>query len=149
MTVGSLFIDMRFGNAVRTDETRMARSYIHASIKEEMRFMANPISIAVPHKMTRDAVRARMKDKVGSLASYIPGNAAVNSSWPGEDRMVLDIAAMGQTVQAILDIEDDAVRVTAQLPGMLGMFAGVIEGVIRDKGEKLLLSDDSKENPKA
>ena len=112
--------------------------------------MANPISVAVPHSLTRDEVRARMKAKVGRLADYIPGgNAAVSASWPSEDRMVLDIAAMGQNLQALLDIEDKAVRVTAQLPGMLGMFAGAIEGAIKDKGEKLFLPDANTGKDKA
>ncbi len=104
------------------------------------------ISVPVSHNLPKEEVRRRMRERVGSLDSYIPGNTAIKSGWPSEDRMTLDITAMGQTIPATLDIEERAVIVTVALPGMLGMVAGAIESTIREKGPKLLLGDQSKDN---
>ena len=95
--------------------------------------MTRSITVPVAHNLSKDEVRARMRERVGKLGSFIPGgNAAVQSSWPSEDQMRLDISTMGQNVEALLDLQDKAVIVTVQLPGMLGMMAGMIEGAIKD-----------------
>lgn len=112
--------------------------------------MARSITVPVAHNLSKDEVRTRMRERVGKLGNFIPGgNAAVQSSWPSEDQMRLDISTMGQNVEALLDLQDKAVIVTVQLPGMLGMMAGMIEGAIKDKGSTLLLGDSSKDKDKA
>lgn len=111
--------------------------------------MSRSITVPVSHNLPKDEVRRRMRERVGGLGKYIPGgNSAVQSSWPSEDRMRLDITAMGQNVEALLDVQDTAVMVTVQLPGMLGMMAGMIEGSIKDKGSTLLLGDERKDKDK-
>lgn len=83
-----------------------------------------------------------MSSRVGDLAKRIPGGMAeVNSSWASEDRMLLDIVAMGQKVRATVDIEDRLVRVSLVLPLMLSFMAGPITAIVRKSGEDLLLED--------
>ncbi len=106
------------------------------------------ISVPVAHNLPKEEVRRRMRERIGSLDKFLPGNATVQSRWPSEDRMSLSVNAMGQAVEANLDIEDKAIIVTVQLPGMLGMIAGTIEGAIKDKGSQLLLGDESKDRDK-
>ena len=103
------------------------------------------ISVPVAHNLPKEEVRRRMRERLGSLDSFLPGNSTVQSHWPSEDRMTLQINAMGQNLEGVLDIQERAVLVTVQLPGMLGMMAGMIEGAIRDKGSKLLIGDESKD----
>lgn len=112
--------------------------------------MTRSITVPVAHNLPKEEVRRRMRERVGSLGKFIPGgNSSVQSNWPNEDQMRLDISAMGQNVEALLDVQDQAVIVTVQLPGMLGMMAGMIEGAIKDKGSTLLLGDNSKDKDKA
>lgn len=105
------------------------------------------ISVPVPHKLPKDEVRARMERRIGGLDKHLPAGATVQSSWPTQDRMALAINAMGQQVDATLDIQDNAVLVTAHLPGMLGMMGGMIESMIHTKGPALI-ADSRKDSDK-
>lgn len=101
--------------------------------------MADPIVIDVPHSMERERVRERLKGRIGDLPGHIPGGfAKVESDWAGEDQMILRVDAMGQRVNALLDIMDDAVRVTVDLPPGLGFMRGIIEGAVRKQAAGML-----------
>ena len=104
--------------------------------------MATPTVIDIPHKLGRTEVRRRMQARIGELPAHIPGGVAeVRSSWPSEDRMALEVTAMGQTLAATIDIQDSLVRVSMTLPPMLSFFSGAIAAAVRQKGGKLLLGD--------
>lgn len=95
--------------------------------------------VAIPHRLDRAEVRRRLTTRTGELAGFIPGGMAkVDHDWLGEDRMQLSIGAMGQSVTAVLDVEDNQVMVTIDLPPQLSFFESTIAGAIRDKGTKLL-----------
>ena len=96
--------------------------------------------IDIPHALGRDEAKRRMKARVGNLAAKLPGGAAtVTSSWLAEDRMRLDIVTMGQTIAAVLDVEDRLVRVSLDLPPMLAFMSGAIAAIVKRSGEELLL----------
>jgi hypothetical protein len=102
-----------------------------------------PIHVDLPHKLGQTEAKKRIGDNVHKLASFFPGGAAVTHQWQG-NRLDLAITAMGQTVDARLDVEDALVRVHVALPGLLGMMAKPIEAALRAKGSDLLLEDRSK-----
>ena len=104
--------------------------------------MSQPIEVDLPHKLGKDEARRRIANNVHKLQEHIPGGAQVQSGWTG-DQMNLDVAAMGQTVTGTIDVLDDKVRLRILLPGMLGMFSGVIQGALQKKGS-VLLEDHSK-----
>lgn len=94
---------------------------------------------AIPHDLPREEVRRRFRDNVGSLADHMPGGVAeVQSGWPSENRMNLSVAAMGQTVTGHVDIEDAQVVFNVTLPPALAFVEPVIQGAIRQQGQKLL-----------
>ena len=45
---------------------------------------------------------------------------------------------MGQSVMATIDVMETNVHLRVLLPGMLGMFAGLIQGALQKKGNVLL-----------
>jgi len=101
--------------------------------------MSVPVVIDVPHKLGRDAARERLRTRFGELGAHMPGGVGeVRASWPGEYEMALEIAAMGQSIPAKLDVMDDKVRVHISLPPMLAYFSGIIGAAVRDQGTKLL-----------
>ena len=106
--------------------------------------MERPVDVELPHKLGRDEARRRIGDNIHKLRDHIPGGAAqVASQWNG-DQLSLDITAMGQTVAALIDVEEAKVRCRVMLPGMLAFFAKPIEAALNAKGRDLLLEDKSK-----
>ena len=105
--------------------------------------MSQPIQVDLPHKLGKEEARRRIAGNVHKLKDHIPGGAAqVESSWSG-DELKLDVSAMGQTVQALIGVDDNVVHCRVLLPGMLGMFARPIEAMLQKKGN-VLLEDHSK-----
>ncbi len=104
--------------------------------------MSQPIEVDLPHNLGREEARRRIADNVHRLTDHIPGGAKVESSWVG-DRLDLSVAAMGEQIVGALDVQDSKVHVKLALPGMLGMFGGVIAGALKSRGG-LLLEDRSK-----
>lgn len=106
--------------------------------------MSNPTTVSVPHNLPREEVRRRLKTRIGELGRHIPGGVAeMQTGWPSEDRMTLEVVAMSQRLSATLDIQDRAVVVTMILPPLLGMMSGLIARAVQDKGGQLLLGDES------
>jgi len=104
--------------------------------------MTQPIDVDLPHKLGKEEARRRIANNVHKLTEHIPGGAQVQSGWSG-DQLNLDVAAMGQSVKATIDVLEDKVHLKVLLPGMLGMFSGVIAGALKKKGS-VLLEDHSK-----
>jgi len=99
--------------------------------------MSQPIEVDLPHQLGKDEARRRIADNVHKLQEHIPGGAQVQSGWTG-DQLNLDVAAMGQSVMATIDVMDSKVHLKVLLPPMLGMFSGIIQGALQKKGSVLL-----------
>ncbi len=99
--------------------------------------MTRPITIDLPHRLGAQEAKRRMQDGIHKLKEHIPGGAQVQSSWSG-DRLDLRIGAMGQEVDARLDVEESRIHLEVQLPQMLSFLAGPIEAVLRRQGTEML-----------
>jgi hypothetical protein len=103
--------------------------------------MQRPIDVDLPHRLGKDEARRRLADNIGKLESHIPGGKAhVDSHWAG-DTLNLKIHAMGQAVDAVIDVDEAKVHCRVMLPGMLSLFAAPIEAMLQKKGSDLLLED--------
>jgi len=99
--------------------------------------MTQPIDVDLPHNLGRDEARRRIANNIHRLEQHIPGGAQVKSGWAG-DQLNLDVAAMGQSVTATIDVMETKVHLKVLLPGMLGMFSGLIQSALQSKGGALL-----------
>src|SRR3546814_2442737 len=100
--------------------------------------MTQPIVINLPHSLGAEEAKRRMQGGVGKLKDHIPGGAAeVESSWT-DDRMHLNVRAMGQEVSGHIDVHDTFVRLELSLPAFLAMLGPTIEGLLRSGGTELL-----------
>ena len=104
--------------------------------------MTQPIVVDLPHNLGKDEARRRIANNIHKLQEHIPGGAQVQSGWAG-DQLNLDVAAMGQSVTVTIDVMETKVHLQVLLPGMLGMFSGVIQAALEKKGS-VLLEDHSK-----
>src|SRR5262245_29749332 len=99
--------------------------------------MSETPSVDVPHNLGAAEAKRRVQANLGSLQGRLPAGATVSPVWDGE-RLRLDIAVLGQQVAAILDILDDRVRISVQLPPALAFFREAIEAGVRQSGAALL-----------
>jgi len=99
--------------------------------------MSQPIEVDLPHSLGKDEARRRIANNIHRLQEHIPGGAQVESGWSG-DQLNLRVQALGDSVQSTIEVEDTRVRVRVLLPGMLGMFSGLIQAGLQQKGSVLL-----------
>ena len=97
------------------------------------------MEVPIPHSLGRDEARRRLRDNSHKMADAIPGGMAqVQTGWPSEDRMTMDIVAMGQVLRGHIDVHDSDVVLHVDLPPALGFLEPIVEGAIRQQGHKLL-----------
>lgn len=95
--------------------------------------------IAIPHGLSQEEVRHRLRSRIHELGDHIPGGMAeVNARWPSEDRMLLGVTAMGQQVHGQIDIEPGQLVLDFALPAALSFLEPMISGAVRKQGQKLL-----------
>src|SRR6476620_147757 len=100
--------------------------------------------VAIPHQLDNDTVRERLRNGVGKAGDNIPGGATVRSSWPTEERMVLNISAMGQSIEGHVDLEPGQLIFTVALTLALSFIERMISGAIATQGAKMLEAPDAK-----
>ena len=105
--------------------------------------MSQPIEVDLPHKLGKEEARRRIADNIHKLREHIPGGGHVESGWSG-DQLNMKVQAMGEAVQAVIDVEESKVHLKMILPGMLGMFSGMIKAGLERKGGDILLEDHRK-----
>jgi len=95
--------------------------------------------LTIPHTLSAEEVRHRLRSRTHELADHIPGGMAeVSANWPNEDRMLLGVTAMGQQVHGQIDIEPGQIVLDLALPAALSFLEPMISGAIRKQGQKLL-----------
>jgi hypothetical protein len=99
--------------------------------------MTQPIQVDLPHKLGAAEAKRRIEGGIGRLKDFVPGGAEVRSAWTG-DRLGLQVNAMGQEVNAQIDVRDSYVRVELLLPPALAFFGQAIEAALKRKGKDLL-----------
>jgi hypothetical protein len=99
--------------------------------------MADPITVDIPHKLGQAGARGRIEQGVGQLAQLIPGSAITERHWEG-DTLAFSLEGMGQRIAARLDVLEDKVHATIDLPPMLALFAAKIRAKLLEDGTRLL-----------
>ncbi|MCW1430280.1 polyhydroxyalkanoic acid system family protein [Novosphingobium sp. JCM 18896] len=99
--------------------------------------MTDPITIDIPHKLGRAGARARLEGGIGQIASAIPGGAMKSHRWQ-DDTLVFELEALGQKVQAELEVLDDRIHAVVILPAVASLFASTIRNTLSQVGTRLL-----------
>ena len=99
--------------------------------------MSQPIEVELPHSLGKDEARRRIANNIHKLQEHNPGGAQVQAGWTG-DQLNLNVAAMGEAINATIDVMETKVHLKVLLPGMLGMFGGLVQAALQKKGGMLL-----------
>jgi hypothetical protein len=95
--------------------------------------------VPISHSLGKEEVKRRLRERSGELAGLFPGGKAdVAITWPLDDRMAMQVSAMGQTVRAHVDVLDDSVVFEIDLPAALSFFEPLVRGAVEEKTQKLL-----------
>ncbi|MEA3029792.1 MAG: hypothetical protein QOG13_1117 [Sphingomonadales bacterium] len=96
-----------------------------------------PLTVDLPHRLGAEEAKRRIGANIGSLSGHLPAGAQVRSAWHG-DRLDLDIGALGQQLEAAIDVQESLVRVSVLLPPALAFFGKAIEAGLRRSAPQLL-----------
>lgn len=97
-----------------------------------------PLTISIPHQLSRTEARRRIENGFAKIIDGIPGSTGTCSQrWEG-DRLIFSVRAMGQTASGVVTVLDDAVTMEIDLPGMLGLIAAGLKGRLQKAGQLLL-----------
>lgn len=92
----------------------------------------------IPHKLGRAEAKRRIENGLPALEKHIPGGGTVTASWTAEDRLALQISAMGQAVGVAIEVEDALVRGEIEVPLMLSMMSSAIRDFV-EKSSRIML----------
>ena len=96
-----------------------------------------PLTVDLPHQLGAAEAKRRIAAGADSLAAHLPAGAQVRSAWTGE-RLGLQVQAMGQEVNAGVEVHEAFVRVEMLLPPALGFLRPLIEAGVRRGGAAML-----------
>jgi len=100
--------------------------------------MSKPIVVSVPHRLGREEAARRLKSGLERMRTGFAGQMSVlQENWSG-DHLDLQIAMLGQTTNGAIDVADDHIRISVELPWLLGMVADKARGLIQKQGQLLL-----------
>lgn len=95
--------------------------------------------VTLPHDLTKDEVRRRMRAHGDEIAGFFPpGLASVTTDWPSEDRMTITATVVGQTIPGGVEVRDHDVVITMDLPLLLSVMKGPLEAAVKKEGGRLL-----------
>ena len=95
--------------------------------------------IKIPHSLTPEEVRTRLKSRAPDIADMVPGTLAqITTTWPSDTRMDMTITAMGQAISGHVEIAPHEAIFVVNLPGALSFVEPMIAGKLEEKGRKLL-----------
>ena len=97
------------------------------------------IDVSIPHRLGRDEARTRLKSGVERLQSQFGGGqvAQIQHTW-SEYRADFAFSAMGQGITGRMNVEEEMIKLSVDVPWMLAVLADKIKGKIEQEGRKLL-----------
>jgi hypothetical protein len=101
--------------------------------------MATPITITIPHKLTRAEATTRVTESVERFKQQMGsvGLGQMRHAWAG-DRLSFHAQALGQTITGRVDVNDHDLKIEVDLPALLAGFADKLRGKLQREGPKLL-----------
>jgi hypothetical protein len=93
--------------------------------------MDKSIVVTVPHDLGADAAKSRITNGIERLRTeYLDKIAHTEVSWSG-NKADLRVSALGQTLTAQLDVQNDLIRIEVRLLGILsGLLSKVQDSLI-------------------
>lgn len=99
--------------------------------------MSQPLVVKIPHRLGQEEAVRRLKSGLSRAAESIPVLQVEEESWT-DNAMAFRVRALGQAASGTVDVGDDHVLLSVQLPWLLAKFANVAKAAIESRGPLLL-----------
>lgn len=100
--------------------------------------MQKTIDVSIPHRLGKAEAKSRLQGGAEKLRAQFGGQVAqVHESWTG-DHADFRFTAMGQAITGRMDVEESLIKLSVDVPWVLGMLADKIKGKLQQEGKKLL-----------
>lgn len=102
--------------------------------------MARPVTVTISHDLGAEEARKRLRSGFGKLKSSLSGGLmfAFEENWTNDDQLRFTAKGLGQTIDGVIDVFPQHVRIEATLPGVLASLAEIITGKLEKEGTLLL-----------
>ena len=103
--------------------------------------MGQTIVVNVPHNLGKGEAKRRIQDGFGAMqqleAGGLPGVLSFEKRWDG-DQFHLKAGGLGQKISAVLEILDDSVKISIDVPNLLAALADFIKSAVTKETAKAL-----------
>src|SRR5579864_6131764 len=96
------------------------------------------IVITVGHHATKQEILRKLKSSFGDIRAQIaPYVSSVTEDWT-DSGVEVRVVALAHPITSSIEVDERFVRIEIQLPGLLGIFGGLIASRVK-RGARLLL----------
>ena len=100
--------------------------------------MHKPVVITVEHHATKEEVLRKLKSSFGDIRAQIaPYVSSVSDHWT-DSGVEIRVVALAHPITSSIEVDDRFVRIEVRLPGLLGIFGGLIASRVK-RGATLLI----------
>jgi hypothetical protein len=102
--------------------------------------MARPVTVTLKHDLGADEARRRLREGFDRIKSSLSGGMmfAFSETWASDNQLRFQAKGLGQTIDGVIDVFPQHVRIEATLPGVLASLAEIITGKLEKEGTLLL-----------
>lgn len=101
-------------------------------------YMGSPVIVSIPHQLGRAEARRRIEGGFAKIVNLLPGSSGtVSERWDG-DRLIFNVATLGQTVSGVIQVHDTTVVMEMELPVVLRVIASGLRQRLQKMGQRLL-----------
>jgi hypothetical protein len=100
--------------------------------------MAKPLVVSIPHQLGKQEALSRIKGGLERAQQDLGHFLKVDeATWSG-DTLSFRVSALMQQASGTVDVAEDVVTISVELPLMLAMLASAIQAAIEQRGALLL-----------
>lgn len=98
------------------------------------------MEVAISHTLGRAEAKRRIEAGLPKLAAHIPGGGKLASEWTSDSSLALTITALGSAIPVALEVLDDKVIGSVEVPLFLQAMQGQIAEFVKTSATKMLSS---------
>ena len=100
--------------------------------------MSEPLIVSIPHRLGQAEAVRRLKAGLAGANTHFAHLLTISEETWNDNCLTFRASALGQAASGLIDVREDHVVLTVQLPWLLAKFAQAASQMIRKQGTLLL-----------